>query len=90
MSDGTPILRADATDDDLQHEDDFYRRWGHTRDEILLGFPESEPRFAKDDVPVFAEGGIVEGAEDGTDAVPAVLECYENGHGGWSYRQVVR
>lgn len=90
-TEGTPILRADALDDDLQH-DDFYQRWGHTRDEVLPGFPENEPRFAEDDeVPFgFAEGGIVTTEDDGTDVVPALLECYENGEGGWSYRRVVR
>lgn len=68
--DYTPILRADALDDELDDELD---------EEV-------------DSVPVM--GGIVR-AGDGTDAVPTmltrcetVLEPYENGEGGWSYRRV--
>lgn len=83
MSDPTPILRADATDDDLQHED--APEWGTEADGRVI--PASE---------TFAEGGTVEGSEDGTDALPEILsygcemECYENSEGGWSYRPVVR
>lgn len=85
MNEPTPILRADALDDDLQHESPGVED-GYDHD------PFAEP----DDVPVFAEGGIVEGSEDGTDALPEILshgcemECYENGTGGWSYRPVIR
>lgn len=91
MNEPTPILRADALDDNDEPLDADFKQ-------ATAEFMDDHDELLKrlDDVPVFAEGGIVEGSEDGTDALPEILshgcemECYENGTGGWSYRPVVR
>ena len=89
--DQTPILRADATDDDPLE-------WGTEVEARPLTAKESnEPEVSN-----YATGGIISG-DLLSDAVPLILdnstliprkhfgyECYENGEGGWNFRPIYR
>lgn len=92
---GTPVLRADALDDDLDHE--VKPEWGSDAEGRVI--PASE--WDKDDdlghdlaahvqdEPELAAEIMDEDADEEADDSVVYYDCYENGAGGWSYRPVV-
>lgn len=87
MNDETPVLRADAADDDLQDGPVSKTDWIHyamSKGEpkaraVKMTLSELREKYAPAEYPVSKSAG---------NPVHAEYEAYENGEGGWSYRLV--